>query len=495
MNRQELLIDILSQDHTRIEYLRSDFYTFFLYYFSKHIKYGKMAAFQKDWCIKAQQGLNLYVEGQRDSAKTTILGMAFEIWKICYNKADFICNLCYDKDKAKAFNKLIAQELINNKQIKADYGVLYSKKASDYHEDDLADKGISEFVTTNYIKVKAFGMGEAIRGEVFNSKIKGNVRPDHLFCDDIDNDKNTKNLKFVKADMEFLNGEVIGGLDKNKGQIIWIGNIIRKDGRNPRKRDEVKNNKSWKVFSNFIYGEAGNKSGNIQWERYVETDKEAEEINKNNIHIDSHVISLDFIRREEGSSFDQNRLGIPRVKGQSVVKEEWIRYTQEKIKFDYIQIGIDPAFSLKTGSDAIGIVVVGFKKIGNIVYKYNIFCKKLEGADKDEDIAEKIVRSLYDKYGAVRVIVEKNNGGELFGRLLAKKGMHVEIVASSKDKLTRFREHEGEMMRGEIFFYPECEDLVNEFLGFTGDDGGEDNQVDAAVHGWTEYDKKEFYFL
>nr|DAS18988.1 MAG TPA: terminase [Bacteriophage sp.] len=48
---------------------------------------------------------------------------------------------------------------------------------------------------------------------------------------------------------------------------------------------------------------------------------------------------------------------------QKFVKAEWImrqKISSESLpKFDFIQIGIDPAFSKNTASDAIGIVVTG----------------------------------------------------------------------------------------------------------------------------------------
>jgi hypothetical protein len=54
MNKQELLLNILSKKNTRISYLEKDFYNFFIYYFQKHIKYPKLAPFHKDWCKTAQ---------------------------------------------------------------------------------------------------------------------------------------------------------------------------------------------------------------------------------------------------------------------------------------------------------------------------------------------------------------------------------------------------------------------------------------------------------
>jgi hypothetical protein len=47
--------------------------------------------------------------------------LAFVVWNICFERTNFICNLCYDKKKARAFNKLIAIELLQNKKIINDF--------------------------------------------------------------------------------------------------------------------------------------------------------------------------------------------------------------------------------------------------------------------------------------------------------------------------------------------------------------------------------------
>ena len=227
-------------------------------------------------------------------------------------------------------------------------------------------------------------------------------------------------------------------------------------------------------------------SGEIAWERYVETDKEAEE--------NQWKISLEYVKREEWSNYDQNYLWIPLTKGQTVCKEEWVQYTQEQVNFDYIQIWVDPAFSTKTGTDAIGIVVTWFKKIKDVLYKYVITWKKLEWEKKDTHIAINIIQSLYNKYWVSRVIVESNNGWGTFARLLQDKSMAVDVVSVTKDKLTRFKEREWELMRHEVLFYHEAECIVEQLLEFTGDGWWEDDLVYWFLHSITNQ-SKQFYVL
>lgn len=57
---------------------------------------------------------------------------------------------------------MIVSNSLNSKFIKNDFGTLYMRGAKAV-DDFNSETGIGEFVTTNGIKVKAFGMGEALR--------------------------------------------------------------------------------------------------------------------------------------------------------------------------------------------------------------------------------------------------------------------------------------------------------------------------------------------
>jgi len=285
--------------------------------------------------------------------------------------------------------------------------------------------------------------------------------------------------------MDFLFTEIFWGLDKDKHQIICLWNVIRKDGRNPRIKNTFKKNENWKIHSNFIYWKAGTSNWEIQWSRFVEKETDI---------IKAGQISLEKIKLQEKSWYFQNWLWIPLLVGQTIVKEEWIIYNTELTEFDYFQIWIDPAFSKKTNSDAFGIVVTWHKKIKNDIYKKAVFCKKLEWAKKDTGTAINIIKSLYNKYNAKIINIEWNGGGDIFGELLKKENLAVNIIKASKDKVTRLKEHEGDLMRGLIYFSNEVEELVSELLEFTGEEGWEDNLVDAFVYSLVSKNR-EFFTL
>lgn len=488
---QDLELQLLSKKNTRIALCEQSFKHFVIYYFYESLRYPKLAEYHFERFKAVDQGLNIYCEGHRESAKTTLLGIAYEAWTICYKKARFICNLCYDAEKAKWLNFMLANMLGNNQRIVEDFGRLYAKKQRTLNDDDyMLKSGIGEFITTNWIKVKAFGMGQALRGEIHYHHEYGIVRPDFLLLDDLDNSKNTKNKSLISDDFLFLQQEVFGCMDAN-GIKVCLWNVVRKDGRNVRMKNEYKNNPRWICFSNFIYGEAGTESGTPLWSRYVNTEKEAEEINNHIPNKDEWVASLQAKRAEEWSGFIQNWLWIPMSAGQTVIELkrcQKIKKANLPEKFDYIQIGGDPAFSTKNSSDSFGIVVTGHIIKEDIHYKYILEAIKLQWEDKLQEHVEEVFESLYHKYGVSIIKVENNNGGALFARALQKRHLAVEIVSATRDKLSRLKEYEGDFMREYIFFLEGMtEELINQLINFTGEDWNEDDLVDAMVWSFDGY--------
>ena len=472
---------LFSKKSTRIELCKRSFKYFFQYYLNWWIQYNKFANYHLDRFKAVDKWINVYCEWHRDSAKTTILGLAVEIRKICYNKSFFICNLCYDKKKAQSFNYIIVSELLKNKLIKEDFGILFSKKnIGNTDEEELKKTGISEFITISWIKVKAFWMWEAIRWEIHNHKTMWIVRPSHIMLDDIDNTWNTKNTKIIDSDMDFIKWEVFWGMEWLNSQVIWIGNVVRQDWRNIRQKRLIAKNNAWKVFSNFIYWEAGSTSWDIQRDRFVETEAEALEINK---IAKNKVLSLEKKREVEGTWFTQNWIWVGIKIWDIVIKPEWIKIDDTEHEYSHKVIWVDPAFSLKNKSDPIGIVIVWFFKKDWVNYKHILYSTKLVGKDKDEVIFENKIKALYKLFWTVRINIEGNVWWEVLGRLLKKKWLAVDIVRAAKDKITRLKENEWEFMLWHILFKSCTQDLIDQLLLFTWEDWNEDDMVEAMVWG------------
>ena len=290
--------------------------------------------------------------------------------------------------------------------------------------------------------------------------------------DDIDTMKSVNNPKTIEKNYAYVKGEVIGGLSKN-AKIILLGNTIKEDGVVPRLEREHKDDPDWRIYSQPVY----NSDGSLAWpERFCETDEEAKESGK---------ISLESKKRLQGSTaFAQNFLLQPAMDGDTVIRRQFIKYgtTDEP---ERIVIGVDPAFSTKTFSDAFAIVVTAHK--GN--QKYVRACYALQGMEKEYEKATEFIANLYLAAGADLVNFESVAFQTILAKLLKQKGIAVREIKPHTDKVTRLMEKQADFERGDVFFDPEGDginDLISELLSFPN--GMHDDRVDALVY---SFEKKK----
>lgn len=472
---------LLSNQPTRVELCKNRFRYFVLYYWARHLKFPRLATYHYDWFKAVDKQLNIFVEWHRESAKTTILGMLYECRLICYKKKSFIINLCYDKWDAKNFNWKILNEFRLNSRIINDFGLLYDTSRTD-KTSHIKETSVAEFITTNWIKVKAFGLGEAVRWELYNTKKRWAVRPDFILIDDIDNIRNTKNTRIIAEDMEFIKQEVFGWMDASY-QAVWIGNIIRQDWRCVRHKLNIAENDNRALFSNFIYWEAGKTSWTIVRDRYVETEYEADLANAR--HEWKHI-SLEFLRWEQASWFKQNYLGIPMIVWDTLFAPDDLKkvYVIDRDKVLKVRIWVDPSLSKKTWADPFGIsIVLHSEELNKVVYAWY----KLLWEQKKLDRVTAFIKALYKQYKGkfdTRVVIESNNWGNIYWEELQWEGIPTDIVRTSRDKLTNVKEHESDILNWNVKFYAKwtwIDDILLQFMTFTWEDWNEDDLVDATV--------------
>lgn len=409
------------------------------------------------------------------------IGTIFDIWCIVYKKRRYITVFTYEKDRAKDLLFKIAIELQTNKKLIADYWQLFFSESNVKKSEK---KSIWEFITENEVKLKAFWMGESMRWEVFNAS-DWSYRPDAILFDDIDVLKSVSNPDIIEKNYRFLKDEVFWWLAWY-AQIRILWNVIREDWLNPRLREEFRNNKDWIVKSQWIY----DKEWNITRDRFVETDEEAQEYNKKVKELWAMKISLEKKKRELWEiSFSQNFLGIPYANGQSIIRRADLRYFDYKNdKYDYITIGIDPAFSEKTLSDDIGITVTGFQ--GSFMFVIESF--GLSWEQKLEDNVDMVISNLYKLYNVNMINIESNNWGMIIWRRLRNKGMAVNIMNSTKDKVTRLSEYQWEFQRWNVRFNKEKTNIaVDQLLSFPN--SKKDDIVDSIVFSLTRKKEKSFF--
>ena len=458
-----------------------DFFHFCNYYFREYYSFDTPKALMQ-YYSELNKWKNVFFEGFRGCAKTTIAQM-YVIRNILYKKKRNIMRYSQTIDNAQENLTYIANSLINDgwigERICMDYGNLY------YPENITRNglkkqKTLSKFITENNVYVRAMSLGTSPRWKNYTAP-DGKFRPDLLIFDDVDTVASTQSRRIIDKNFDFLLWEVLGGV--NNAQIIFLGNTIYEDGLVPRFREHVKNSKDWEVIRLPI-----KVNNEIVWNRFVETDEEAKSLNEWITESNRKYISLESEKRRLWSiSYNQNYLLIPYSKGEHIITRDMIQYSDYSWPFDKIQIGVDPAISEKEGTDRFWITVVWFK--GD--KRYILESIGLEGQEKNPKRASEIVRQLYIKYKANRVIVETVAFQQIMKQIFRELWMATEETKTHKDKVTRLMEKQILFEDKRIYFKPETTtELVNELLEFP--DWEHDDYLDSLIISLTEREKKFF---
>ena len=321
----EKLID----DNTTLEERKficeQEFMYFCLYYFTDFFTHKP-----PDFHFEAYQDLKfdrykfLIWEWFREGAKTTIVKM-FIIWCICYAKKHYIIFICYEKDTAKSRLYDIAFWLQSNKRLIADFGQLF-------YEDPGADKfskkkAVSEFITTNKIKVEASSTQEPLRGRVYDQ-----YRPDLLVFDDFENEKTKRSHPITQGIINNMD-EAMSGISTD-GNIIYLCNYISDLGSVEMLHQAAARDPLFKLHRVDVVMDIKNPedimSGKIAWpQKYVFTDSEANAKNALQPDGTKKVVSLESKRRTLNAKgrpvFEQEMLNQPIVKGDKVFDPAIIR--------------------------------------------------------------------------------------------------------------------------------------------------------------------------
>lgn len=415
----------------RVQYFEHDFTSFFTYHWGWDLK-----EFHENWLESMEEWYNVLLKWFRSSRKTTI-ARGYAVWCICYQKHDYIAVQSFEDVLSGAWVHQVAKMLLED-SIVEDYGVLFPLESK---REDLAKKSVSNFESTNGVKIESKSLGQTLRWANVYKRGKWAKRPTLLFLDDIDVEKSVKNIDIIDDNERKISGETIGSLDPKKRQIIFLWNVINEDGIVPRFVKKYKGKKSWHVYEQPLIYEDGTNAWPEEFTQEI----------------------IDKILEDEWqTSFNQNYRFIPYVDGQSIIPRSLIKTTDRYPKECRITIGIDPAFSLKTQSDAIGICVTWHLN-GN---KYVLAFYELLATQKQEKVYRPFIKQVYNTFWVRRIRIENNNGGEIIGRQLQEDGMAVDIITTTKDKVTRLKEKESCFTRGEVYFLPWTEELQDRIVRF-----------------------------
>lgn len=151
------------------------------------------------------------------------------------------------------------------------------------------------------------------------------------------------------------------------------------------------------------------------------------------------------------------------------------------IPWERIVVGVDPAGTANKRSDATGIVVVG--RLKGIFY----VLEDATGKYSPDGWAKKVA-SLYKKWSADRIVVEKNYGGDLVEANLRNEDEYLPIttVTSRKGKDIRAEPIVGLYEKGKVKHAADVQSMETEMLEWVPGSGPSPNRIDAVVHALTD---------
>lgn len=339
---QKALEKMINGTKTERKFLaEQSFGLFAIYYFSDYFKFS-LAPYHYDFINDCHELTENKIKevawiGYRECAKTTFAKI-FIIWLIVNNKRKYINVDSFDKENAERILFDVAFELVNNKRLQNDFGIIFSKERG---INEIKQNRINNFVCENGVRIEAHSTQESVRG-----RLHLNQRPDALIADDIETNKTKESKAYTKQVRDHIT-EAMAGMSTD-GFILYLGNYITEYGNIAWLMERARNNDQVRVRNIPIVID-----GKPAWDsKYCMTDDEVGETGK---------VSIESKMKQLGSLvFSYEMMNQPIDEMQAEFKKEHIQFsTMERVKEleTTCYVTIDSAVSEKESADYTGVTI------------------------------------------------------------------------------------------------------------------------------------------
>lgn len=403
-------------------YFREDFITLLAY-------------FHYDWIEALFDDNNVMIEGFRWSIKTTLV-IAVTTYRIANNFTKFVVWQSYEDTASTTNTTNIARNLLSTR-LSADYWKLF--KLTWGNKEDLEKKSVSNFDTTNWVKVRAASLWQKLRGALSKTD-----RPDLLIVDDIDVSDSVRNIDVIEKNYQKITGETFWAMTKTwEARIYFLWNTINQDWIVPRFRKEKKWTKNWAVFHQPLIIE-----WEVQWDFF--TDK-----------------TLDKIRADEWPvSFNQNYLLIP-IDSYSewFIKREHLRYYNHYNidDFDNLYMHADTTHTAKATSDFFCSMVIWEHKREKNYYVLDFILEKMDVETQSKAYINQYMK-FHSRVKKMTYDEKANQGFWFWVKKLAKEEFKISLPLQElkypNDKVTHFEPHIPHFIANRVYFPSNHKDLA-----------------------------------
>lgn len=300
----------------------------FVKYFLGHFLESNVPNFHKEIYKILPDSGRLLLAAPRGFAKSTIVGVFYPLWCICYAKHDDITIISASEDLATERLRAIKHEIENNKKIKMFFGDMTSNKWSETHFV------VENKVFNTRIDVRAKGAGGQIRG----------YRPSLVILDDIETDDSVASEDRRRTLRNWIFKACLNTL-KSDGQFIMIGTII---SYLALINEFLETKDSWEKRKYQAYKDGIQKKGHELWADEWPHKK------------------LQARKKDIGSfAFSTEFMNDPIADEQAPIKPNQVREWEELPDAYSCVISVDPAYSQNSNADYKVASVIGIDKNDN----------------------------------------------------------------------------------------------------------------------------------
>lgn len=409
--------------------------------------------------VRTPEDLTNIIIGFRGSAKSSIVNVAFPIWRVVTEQSHFVLMLADTLPQAKMHIANLKDELETNTLLKNDWGP--------FEPDFDPTEGDGTWTKTDMVlkrykaKIIARSMGQKVRGSLFKQ-----WRPDTIIGDDLEDMLSVRTKEERDKTYKWLVGEAFASGDQGLTKRVVVGNLLHTDSLMCRLRLDIeKGVRSGKVMTIPLIRD----DGRVTWiGRYPTKEALLEK------------------RREVGDLSTWLReflLKIVPDTGQPV-REEWIKFYDELPDTIAAKgIGNDLAISKKETADFTTFVpaYLGYlkdKPNEPFIFVRPTICSRLTFRETIDQ-----AKSLIETHGQDCVLFVENVAYQAAAieEMRDREFLPVVDVRPGTDKLARLRAVATHIQSGKVLFSRSgCEDLLIQLLHFGVE--AHDDLVDAFVY-------------
>lgn len=281
------------------------------------------------------------VAAPRGFAKTTLISFGYVLHQLMFARRRFVVLGSDTADLATDLVGYLRLELLHNARLR-----------QDFPEACRASGPAGDFVTGAGTRVLARGSGQRLRG------IKhGRHRPDLVILDDLENDKNVKNPRLVKATLDWITGAVYPAIDPG-GSLFIIGTILAK-----KSALDIMLNSPQEPYAGFerrIYRALGEDGKSLWPQRHP-----AKELKRQKRLMGSRAFNIEKMNQP------QDELGM--------FREDWVRpYHPREIEGLNLTVAgfLDPSLGEGQSHDYKAVISLGLDEAGGVFYVLDAFIRR-----------------------------------------------------------------------------------------------------------------------